>query len=57
MSLCGYVLSEKGLPMAPLTITHRSTSSYLVECQGGMLLVDPGWAGSILMKDVEALLP
>jgi endoribonuclease LACTB2 len=30
-----------------LTLTYRSVNHYLVDCRGGKLLVDPGWAGSL----------
>ena len=30
-----------------ITITHRSTHAYLVDCRGGKLLVDPGWPGAL----------
>ena len=30
-----------------ITLTHRSTHAYLVDCRGGKLLVDPGWPGTL----------
>ncbi len=30
-----------------ITLTHRSTHAYLVDCQGGKILVDPGWPGTL----------
>jgi ribonuclease/clavin/mitogillin len=30
-----------------ITLTHRSTYAYLLDCRGGKLLVDPGWPGSL----------
>ncbi|MEP7359729.1 MAG: MBL fold metallo-hydrolase [Anaerolineales bacterium] len=30
-----------------ITITHRSTHAYLIDCRGGKLLVDPGWPDTL----------
>ncbi len=30
-----------------LTLNYDSINHYLVECRGGRLLIDPGWAGSL----------
>ena len=30
-----------------ITLTYRSTHTYLVDCRGGKLMVDPGWPGTL----------
>jgi glyoxylase-like metal-dependent hydrolase (beta-lactamase superfamily II) len=30
-----------------ITLSHRSTHAYLLDCRGGKLLVDPGWPGTL----------
>jgi ribonuclease/clavin/mitogillin len=30
-----------------VTLTHRSTHAYLVDCRGGKLLIDPGWPDTL----------
>src|SRR5512138_2034087 len=31
----------------PITLAYGSINHYLVECHGGMLLIDAGWAGTL----------